>query len=470
MSINISIVSEQIAQKLIAPAKQLHKEGIPIHAYLSDLTWLLFLKIAPALGQKSYLSSDYSWERLVQTNGIKQYHYYQEIIKQMGQVNHSQIAGIYAYADTFLKTPAQLAQIITALTAIEKVPIKDLGAIYETLLDKSTHLDGKRLHLVPRSLVNLMVILSQPQLGELIQDPLAGTASFIVAAHEYMQMMKDELLESSPSLSNKPPHFRAVEPDLVRQRLALMNCFLHQIENSDNVPVQWGDRLLSEFDGWPQADVIFSVLVFASAPWEELGKHDVSLALLQQIYQTLKPGGRAAVVLPDHLLRAVGPAQQVRRTLLDTCVVHTILRLPYGIFYPHKVAAHLLFFWRSPTSSQKTKTVWFYDLRTHFPIFGRYLHLKREHLLPFEKVYGDDPLGQAPRHLNPNDKHWFCFDRDRLAKQNDRLDLCCLTEDKWMEIDKIKEPNMIKPNVTEKIWNVLEKTMDDLEDLTQILG
>lgn len=460
-----------IAQKLIAPAQQLHKEGIPIHAYLSDLTWLLFLKTAPALDKMSYLSSDDCWELLIQKNGIEQFQYYQETLKNMGQVNHSLIAGIYAYADTFLKTPAQLAQIITALTAIEQVPVEDLGEIYETLLEKCTHLNGERLHLVPRPLVNLMVRLCQPQPNELIHDPLASTASFVVAAHEYMQIMKDEALETSPSMTNHQSHFLAIEPNLVRQRLALMNCLLHQISNSDNLPVQWGDSLLSDLDKWPQADVIFSVLSFSSEPAEELGKHDISLALLQHIYQKLKPGGRAAIVLPDHLLRAVGPAQQVRRTLLDTCVVHTVLRLPYGIFYPHKVAAHLLFFWRSQTSEQQTKTVWFYDLRTHFPIFGRYLHLKREHLRPFEKVYGDDPLGKSLRHHNSEDNHWYCFKRASLAKQNDRLDLCCLAEDNWMEMDnKSREPNMTKPNVTEKIWGVLEKTMDDLEDLTKILG
>jgi len=450
-----------VAQKLIAPAKQLANTGIPIHAYVTDLTWLLFLKVANLLGEINQIPAHLSWGVLIKKQGKEQYEYYQKILKELGQHREPYIAGLYAHASTALKNSEQLTSIITTLAAVDVLPIDDLGEVYDTFLEKCTYENDNRLYIAPRSLVDLIVILIQPQLGELIQDPLAGTASFVVAADEYIQVMSDELLDISSTQKNSSPNIIAVEPDLVRQRLALMNCLLHHIDHSQHLPVRWGDSLLSNLQAWPQADVIFSMLVFAStSSSDELENHDASLALLQHIYQTLKPGGRAAVVLPDKVLKAVGPAQQVRSTLLDTCVVQTILRLPYGIFYPHNVLAHLLFFKKGQTAAEKTETVWFYDLRTDKPIFGPYLHLTREHLRPFEMVYGDDPNGQSKRHDEGEGGRWRCFSRDTLAKQNDRLDLC------WLQ-----DSNQgINGNlVAGDIWEVLNKTVGDLEDLTDIL-
>jgi type I restriction enzyme M protein len=457
------------AQKLMVPAKELQTKGLPIHAYLTELTWLLFLKMAPILGKIHLMPSDYRWEALIQKSDREQYNYYQEVIKALNQVSDPFIAGLYAHADTSFKTPEQLAQVITTLSAID-IPIEDLGEVYEILLERCAYLDGRRLHQIPRSLVDLMVILTQPQPGELIQDPLAGTANFVVAANEYRKVISEEFSNTSFQNSKNPTknqkkfwtaetHFIAVEPDLVRQRLALMNCLLHHINHSQHLPVRWGDSLLSNLDRWPQADVILSVLVFASDLCDESGKHDASLALLQHIYQTLKPGGRAAVILPDKLLSAAGPAQQVRGTLLDSCVLHTVLRLPHGIFYPYKVPAHLLFFWRGHGANDKTKNVWFYDLRAKCPIFGQYLRLKREHLMPFEKIYGDDPYGKSKRE-DDEENGWHCFSRTDLSLKEDKLDLCWLTE------AKTATDNL---NTTGDIWEVLEKTVDDLEDLTRIL-
>ncbi len=450
-----------IAQKLITPATMMHKDGIPIHAYVTELTWLLFLKIAPALGEAEHLPTVYRWEALIDKPLDEQFEYYQTFIKEMGEVPEQNIAGIYAYACTAFKRPEQLAQVITTLAVVDAVEIEDLGEIYEILLEKCADEDGSRLLIPPRSLVDTMVILTQPQLSESIQDPLAGTASVIVAADQYIQLIHDEPLDIPTQKNrNDKPDIIAVEPDLVRQRLALMNCLLHHTDPIQQVPVRWGDSLLSNLQRWPQADVILSTLIFASESTDELDKHDASLALLQHIYQTLKPGGRAAVVLPDKLLKARGPAQQVRTTLLETCVLHTVLRLPHGIFYPHKVQAHLVFFRRGQSSDEKTEKVWFYDLRTDLPIFGQYLHLTRDYLRTFEKLYGEEPFGQAKRHDEGQNGRWRCFSRDSLAKQDDRLDICWLQDEKATTNDN---------QVAEEIWEVLDKTMADLEALVDML-
>jgi type I restriction enzyme M protein len=460
----------EIAQQLLAPAKHLQQAGLSYHTYLTDLTWLLFLKVAPAIGQSTFLPPKFDWDNFIQQSSYQQYESYQTVITALSQVDEPHIAGIFTQARTSFETPAQLTQVIAALVAIDEIPITELGEMYETVLELGESADDNRLHLAPRSLVDIMVILTQPQWDELIQDPLAGTGSLLVAAYEYIKVIHEEEMQvhRQPSLlrakSLQPPKMIAVEPDLVRQRLALMNCLLHGLILPLQVPVWWGDSLLSDRKNWPLADVILSLLVFASEPSEELSKHDASLALLQQICQTLKPGGRAAVVLSDRVLKAPGPAQPVRTYLLDTCVLHTVVRLPYGIFYPNKVSACLLFFRRSQSEDEKTSQVWFYDLRNHCPIFGPYLTLTRDYLKPLQEFYGDDPL--APRHqaINYEPKRWQVATREDLKNQMDRLDTLVILpeEEEWeAEVDWEEE--------VENIWTLLDDTRYELEDLVEIL-
>ncbi len=445
-----------IAKQLCVPAKQLHQEGISYYNYLTELSWLLFLKIVPYLGDERRVPSHLSWDSLIQKSGKEQYEYYQNAIQELGEVADPHIAGIYTDAATSFKRPEQLASVITTLASIEAVPIDDLGEVYDLLIEKCGIEDNNRLHVAPRSLIDMMVILTQPQAGELIQDPLAGTASLVVAANEYIQVMSEEASEASPiqNNTNNSTSLIAIEPDLVQQRLALMNCLLHQIEHKELVPVRWGDSLLSNLQAWPLADVILSSLAFTGPSEEESGKHDASLALLQHVYQTLKPGGRAAVLLPDKVLNAVGPAKEVRHHLLDTCIVHTVLRLPRGIFYPRKTLAHLLFFTKGETPQERTQSIWFYDLRSHFLTFGQHLRLTREHLLPFERVYGDDPLGQSPRREEAEPERWRCFERSTLAEQNDRLNLCWLQEDEEADDEE---------QMCENILEIMDNIMAELE-------
>jgi type I restriction enzyme M protein len=196
------------------------------------------------------------------------------------------------------------------------------------------------------------------------------------------------------------------------------------------------------------------MLAFTGEP--ELEKHETSLALLQHICQTLKPGGRAAVIIADHVLKATGPAQLVRTYLLNTCILHTVLRLPYGIFYPNKVTAHVLFFRRSQSLEEKTQQIWFYDLRHQFPIFGQYFQLRRQHLRAFEKLYGEDALGMSPRQTT--DSRWHCFNREVIASQGDKLDL-----------GSYLPPNEGQEEQFANVWELLAETVEGLEELAKML-
>ncbi len=442
----------EITQKLWTPAKRLHQEGLSFHTYLTELTWLLFLKIAPALGKASFVPTHFSWLTLISKPGREQYEYYQRFIKEMSLVNDPNIAGIYAHADTSFKNHEQLAQAISALAIIDGLPSDEFGAVYENLLQNCAYETDNSLYIVPRPLVDIMVVLTQPQRGESIQDPLAGTASFVVTTDQYVKVTSDDFFDKDL----KKHTIIAIEPELVRQRLALMNCLLHGVGDSQSLPVRWGDSLLSNIEKWPLADVILSMQLI-NDPIDDLDKQERSLALLQHSYQILKPGGRAAVILPDKILSAAGYAQELRYSLLETCVVHTVLRLPEGVFYPHKVQAHIVFFRKGKTEEEKTENVWFFDARTQWPILGEYLHLTREHLRPFEMVYGDDPLGKAPRQDEGEEGNWRCFNREALAEQGDRLDLC------WLENEEVRKI------VNDEISAFLDDAVLDLKALTVLL-
>ncbi len=443
----------EIAKELWAPAKQLSKEGLSYHHYLTEFSWLLLLKLAPIYG----VTTRYSWDILVSQKGIKQYHYYQEALAKLQQVNDKHIATILMQARTALTRPEQLTQMVTALTVVDKVPIDDLGELYECLLEQYAREESCHWLMPPRSLIDTMVILTQPQPGELIADPLAGTARFLVAADQYIQVVSEDLEADSSESWEEQPWLLGMEQNLEQQRLALMNCLLHNIQYVNRLPVQWGDSLVADNSSWPPADVIFSMLVFANEAIDNFSKPDASLAWLQQIFHSLKPGGRAAVIVPDWLCTAPGPAQQVRRMLLETCVVHTVLRLPLGTFYPHKIAAQVLFFRRGQQPLEPTEVTWFYDARSRFPTVVPYFRLTRNHLKPFELAYGDDPLGQLPRQEKPG--YWRSFTRQMLATYQDQL--------AWDGL--IAESAPVKRHLEEERWGILETAVAELEALSMLL-
>lgn len=431
----------EIVQKLWRPAQELYREGISYPHYLTELTWLLFLKTMPAYG----ISSRFNWDVFVSQSGKTQFKYYQKILTTLAKSNDLVMANLFAHACTSFKHPEQLTRVITALMILESVSSEEIGEIYEALLEQCAQEGHRGISITPSSLVDTMVILTQPHDKELIQDPLAGTASFLVASDQYIRTVNEYPF---PLYSQITYQMIGVEQDLARQRLALMNCLLHRIGDQQHLPVRWGDSLLINKESWPLADVVFSTLVFEQS--EGLGKHDASLALLQHIYQILKPGGRAAVIVPDKVLNSPGPARDVRRLLLDHCVVHTVLRLPQGIFHPLKVSAHVLFLRRSQTPKEMTQDIWFYDARSLLPTFGQHLRLSREYLKEFERVYGENPLGQTPRQEN---QQWRCFNREDLV--NDNLDQCWLQDHGVTHFIPFRD--------------ILDTTVEELEELSGFL-
>jgi type I restriction enzyme M protein len=189
------------------------------------------------------------------------------------------------------------------------------------------------------------------------------------------------------------------------------------------------------------------------------------LAFLQHIYRGLKPGGRAAVVLPDNVLFEAGQGQSIRADLMEKCNLHTILRLPTGIFYAQGVKTNVLFFRRGQTERGNTAAVWVYDLRTNMPSFGKRTPLTFEHFADFMACYGDDPNGTAPRTDQGEAGRWRCFSREFITQRGENLDISWLRDESLQSADDLPEPEEIAATIMEK----LQVAMTEMAALTALL-
>lgn len=443
----MSTLFSQLAQQLWSPAKSFIQQGLTYQEYLNELTWLMFLKLtATDFPIATRVVKANNWHQLLQKNGWAQLADYTEILTDLSQIENILIKSLFQQAETSLSRPEQLTQLLSVLEHLDLLTVHEWGAVYENVIEKYASLDDNSLYLIPpQALIDVMVIVTQPQKTEIIQDPLAGVGSFLVAAEAYRQVINDD-----ETVNYQP--LMGMEQDLTRQRWATMNCLLHNLTSP--TVVQWGDSLL--IDDLPQADVIFSTLVFAKEPNEAAYKLNTPLALLKHIYRHLKPGGRAAVIVPDTVLKSAGPAQKLRQELMNSCRLHTVLRLPLGIFAPHVVAAHVLFFYRPSQPPKTTDHIWFYDLRTHFNNIGYYRRLKRETLLDFQSSYGEAPYGESVRQPG---QRWQSFSRDQLIADN--LDHC------WLQSPQEQAE---EEEETQELWDVLNVTVQELEELSWLLN
>ena len=192
------------------------------------------------------------------------------------------------------------------------------------------------------------------------------------------------------------------------------------------------------------------------------------LAFLQHIYRFLKPGGRAAVVLPDNVLFEDGVGADVRRDMMDKCNLHTILRLPTGIFYAQGVKTNVLFFTRGEGAKDKgnTQKIWFYDMRANMPSFGKRTPLTHEHFVDFEKAYGTDSLGKSKRKDQGEEGRFRCFTREQIAARGDNLDISWLRDENATRTEDLLEPDEIAGQIMAK----LRIAMEEMEALSAILN
>ena len=287
-----------------------------------------------------------------------------------------------------------------------------------------------------------MTQLIAPQVGERCNDPACGTFGFMIAADAYVKSISDDYCD----LTEKQAEFQVKEAftggELVHEthRLALMNAMLHNIEGR----IVLGDTLSESGKAMTGYDVVLTNPPFGTKKGGERATRDdftyttsnKQLNFLQHIYRSLKADGkaRAAVVLPDNVLFADGDGEKIRVDLMNKCNLHTVLRLPTGIFYAQGVKTNVLFFTRGKTDENNTKEVWFYDLRTNMPSFGKTNQLKKEHFADFIKAY------TAEDRASVKDERWNCFTRDQIAAKGNSLDLGLIRDESILDYEDLPDP------------------------------
>ena len=451
----MALSTQEIVNKLWNLCNVLRDDGITYHQYLNELTFILFLKMAEETDYNDRLPEGYRWVDLKQKEGIELATFYRQLLLHLGTESTGKIQKIYNNAQTSIQEPANLRKIIKHIDELDWFEAKDegLGEMYEGLLEKnaSEKKSGAGQYFTPRPLINVMVRLMDPKVGERLNDPSCGTYGFMIAAHHHI-LEHNDIYNLTEVQNNHLQTEQYSGCELVgdTHRLAMMNSFLHGMGGN----IALGDSLSSFGETVKNKDLVLANPPFGTKKGGDrptrtdlvYPSSNKQLNFLQGIYRSLhqRGGARAAVVLPDNVLFEDGDGQRVRQDLLDKCNLHTILRLPTGIFYAAGVKTNVLFFERGKSDKQNTKDVWFYDMRTNMPNFGKRTPFTESYFTDFEKAY------TAKDRNKINDERFSCISRDFIAKKNDSLDLGLIADDSITKAEDIGEPiDIAKEALTE---------------------
>ena len=419
---------QSLVQKVWQLADVLAAAGVAFTDYIVQLTYILFLKMdaeAEALGIESKIPKDCRWANLVDKDGFDLLERYEKSLKKLSE-QPGLIGTIFSKAQNKISQPAHLAKVVAMVDAQDwlSLDIDTKGAIYEGILEKNGQdkKSGAGQYFTPRALIKAMVDVTNPKITETVCDPACGTGGFLLAAFDHM---KRESQDRRKQMFLKTEALTGFDITPLVVTLASMNLYLHGV-GIDSSPVKCEESLEKE----PSRlyDVILANPPFGTRP---AGLGEISsmrqdffaktsnnqLNFLQHIMLLLKVGGRAAVVLPDNVLFEGGAGETVRKKLLADYNLHTILRLPTGIFYAQGVRANVLFFSRGG----KTSETWVYDYRTGVKHTLANNKLERHHLDDFVACYTQKKRTETER--------WHRFAVEELVKRDKtNLDLKWLKE------------------------------------------
>jgi type I restriction enzyme M protein len=471
--------TQDIVQKLWNLCNILKDDGITYHEYVTELTFLLFLKMAQETGAQKTLPAGYRWSDLESKNEADMLTFYRGLLLHLGtEAKDARVQAIFANASTSIRLPRHLRELVTQIDAIDWFEAREEGILadlYEGLLEKnaSETKTGAGQYFTARPLIDSMVAVTKPQPGEIIQDPAAGTLGFIVAADREIKRRTQDLSQLSEKEQEFQIHQAYVAVELVpdTHRHALMNALLHGIY----CPIHLGDTLGTTGEHLPKADLILTNPPFGTKKGGGLPSRtdftfrtsNKQFAFLQHIYRGLKPGGRAAVVLPDNVLFEENIGARIRADLMDKCDLHTILRLPTGIFYAQGVKTNVLFFTRGRTDKGHTRQVWVYDLRANMPSFGKRTPLTRDHFREFEQAYGSDPHGGGKRMDQGETGRFRCFTREAIKERGENLDLSWLKDGDSANHDDLPQPKAAVSQVLKKLQVAVKEIQHLQRDLAR---
>lgn len=476
--------SADLVNRLWRLCALLRKDGVTYQQYVTELTYLLFLKMASEQKDESRIPEKYRWGALKAASETEVLQRYRQALIDLGdgtKVADRSVVAIFQNAATIVREPANLRKLIDAIDGLHWFSEERdaFGDTYEGLLQKMAEETkrGAGQYFTPRVLIEVMVKLMQPKPGEVIQDPAAGTGGFLIAADQFMRAGSDDYFTLSPKQQTfqLQSALRGLENVQDTFRLLLMNLHLHKID-PDNLDL---NDTLSPSGGqtkFKNADLILTNPPFGPAGGpptrDDLTITDrvssYQLPFVEHCIRALKLGGRAAVVVPDNVLFDDGRGKVLRQRLMNWCDLHTILRLPTGIFYAQGVKTNVLFFTRAdeeaPTKDA-TKAVWIYDMRSGAPAYGKTNPLQSSDFGDFIRAFGIDPLGKAKRKDQGEAGRFRCFTRKEIAERNDSLDITWLKGAEAHAEDGLETPEEIVAAIEEHLASALEEVRTLVEEL-----
>ncbi|HAK87541.1 MAG: DNA methyltransferase [Nitrospirae bacterium GWC2_46_6] len=486
--------SATIVQKLWNYCNVLRDDGMSYGDYVEQLTYLLFLKMAderakPPYNQPSPIPAKYNWQSLLKKDGDDLFDHYRHLLEKLGQ-EKGLLGLIFGKAQNKFQDPAKLRRLIVDLIDKENWSIMSAdvkGDAYEGLLEKNAQdtKTGAGQYFTPRPLIQAVIDVMAPKPNETICDPACGTGGFLIASHEYIAKHYKLTKDQKRFLDEKALWGWELVQNTAR--LCAMNFMLHGI-GGDTLPITVADSLASDpgerFEmvltnppfGKKSSTTIVAENGKASKEKETIARDDFwattsnkQLNFVQHIKTLLKQHGRAAMVVPDNVLFEGGAGETVRRKLLHECDVHTLLRLPTGLFYAQGVKANVIFFDKKPASETPwTKKLWIYDLRTNKDFTLKTNPLKRDDLDEFVKCYNpENRHSRKPTWSEKNpDGRWRAFDYEELINRDKAsLDIFWLKDESLEESDNLPEPDVIAREIVEDLESALEQIREIVEDL-----
>ena len=489
------MTTSSIVSKVWNYCNILRDDGVSYGDYLEQLTYLLFLKMAyeyskPPYNRQTIIEKKYDWESLHSINGGTELEvHYLEILNALGK-KKGMLGEIFFKAQNKIQDPAKLYKLVQLIDEENWLTLETdvKGDIYEGLLEKNAEdtKSGAGQYFTPRALIKAMVECIQPDSLKTIADPACGTGGFFLAAYNFLSKKK---LDKAEKEFLKFKTFKGWEIVPSAARLCLMNLYLHGISDIDN-PNAIGtstssilreDSLLqkpSENFDYVMTNPPFGKKSSITITNEEgiqkresltyerqdfwVTTSNKQLNFVQHVVSMLKADGKAAVVVPDNVLFEGGAGETVRKNLLQKTDLHTILRLPTGLFYAQGVKANVIFFDNKPASKNAwTQEVWIYDFRTNRHFTLKTQQLKYEHLLDFIKCY------------NPNNrykrKETECFKKftyeEITSRDKTNLDIFWLKDESLGDMDNLPDPDILAQEIVENLESGLESFREIVNNL-----
>ena len=474
--------SSAIVQKLWNYCNVLRDDGISYGDYVEQLTYLLFLKMAdeqtkPPFSKESVVPAGLDWESLVEKDGDALETHYRHILDTLGR--HSGTLGvIFRKSQNKIQDPAKLKRIIQLINdeTWSGLDADVKGDIYEGLLQKNAEdtKSGAGQYFTPRPLIQAIVEVMRPEPMQTICDPACGTGGFFLAAHDYLSARSDQLdREQKQFLRYETFHGTDIVDSVVR--LCVMNLHLHGV-GGDESPVKTGDSLISNTG--ERFDMVLTNPPFGKKSSITIvdekgaaGKNSLiyeredfwattsnkQLNFLQHVKTILEINGKAAIVVPDNVLFEGGAGETVRRKLMHECDLHTLLRLPTGIFYAQGVKANVLFFDRKPASETPwTEKLWIYDLRTNKRFTLKTKQMRYDALRDFVACYNPDN-----RHDRQETERFKSFSYDELMQRDKvSLDIFWLRDESLEDTENLPEPDELAGEIVANLAAALEQFQD----------